>query len=173
MVLNLEQKQKIVAEVNQEAIASVFAVVAEYSGLRVSEMNALRKKAREENVYLRVVRNTLTKRALDKTEFACLTESLDGPVLIAFGKEEPKAAAALVRDFAKEHEKLAVKSLAMSGELFPKEALSKFADLPSRQEALTQLVSVMKAPIARFVKTLSAPYAKLVRTVSAIGETLS
>ena len=170
MALKLENKKEIVAEVSSIAADSVAAVVAYYRGLTVAEMTDLRVKARQSGVYLRVVRNTLARRAVVGTEFECLNDSLTGPVVLAFSREEPSAAARLVRDFCKDHEKLEVKVLAVGGNLYEAAQLAAVAKLPTKDEAIAQLMSVMQAPITKFVRTLNEPTAKLVRTFAALRD---
>jgi len=170
VVLRIEDKKAIVAEVAEVATKALSAVAAEYRGLTVGELTELRKNARGAGVYLRVVRNTLAKRAIAETEFACMQEILVGPLLLAFSQEDPGAAARIIRDFAKGHEKLVVKGLAISGKLLPAKQLSALADLPTRDQALSQLLGVMTAPITKFVRTLAEPHAKLVRTIAAIRD---
>lgn len=170
MALRLENKKEIVAEVAEIASDSVGAVVAYYRGLTVTQMTELRAKARASGVYLRVVRNTLARRAIEGTEFECLKDSLTGPVVLAFSRTEPSAAARLVRDFAKDNEKLEVKVLAIGGNLYQAAQLAAVAKLPTKNEAIAQLMSVMKAPITKFVRTLNEPTAKLVRTFAALRD---
>ena len=170
MPLNMTEKKAIVADVNSIAAKSVSAVVAHYEGLTVDEMTEFRDKARNSGVYLRVVRNTLARRAVEETDFVCIKETLTGPVVLAFSLEEPSAAARLVRDFCKEHEKLQVKALVVSGKLLAADQLKAIADLPTYDEAVAMLMSVMQAPISKFVRTLSAVPTKLVRTVAAIRD---
>jgi len=170
VALNLEQKKAIVAEVSDVAANALSAVAADYRGLTVSEVTELRSKAREKGVVLRVVRNTLARRALDNTEFACMRDALVGPLLLAFSKSEPGAAAKLIKDFMKEHEKLEVKALAIGGQLLAAKDLDVVAKLPTRDEAIAMLMSVMKAPVEKFVRTLAEPHAKLVRTIAAIRD---
>lgn len=170
MALKLENKKEIVAEVSSIAADSVAAVVAYYRGLTVAEMTDLRVKARQSGVYLRVVRNTLARRAVVGTEFECLNDSLTGPVVLAFSREEPSAAARLVRDFSKDHDKLEVKVLAIGGNLYEAAQLAAVAKLPTKDEAIAQLMSVMQAPITKFVRTLNEPTAKLVRTFAALRD---
>ncbi len=170
MALGIEAKKAIVAEVAQVAANALSAVASEYRGLTVSEMTQLRMNARNAGVYLRVVRNTLARRAVMDTEFACMQEMMTGPLVLAFSQEDPGAAARVVRDFAKEHEKLIVKALAIGGQLLSAKDLDKLANLPTRNEALAILMSVMKAPIEKFVRTLAEPHAKLVRTIAAIRD---
>lgn len=170
MTLNLEKKRAIVAEMAEVASNAISAVASDYRGLTVAEMTELRKKAREANVYLRVVRNTLARRAFFETDFACLSEILTGPLVLAFSREEPSAAARLIKEFIKEHEQLEVKALALNGKLFMASDLERVASLPSRDEAIAMLMSVMKAPIAKFVQTCAEPHAKFVRTVAAVRD---
>lgn len=170
MALNLEDKKAIVAEVSAVAKNSISAATADYRGLTVGEMTKLRSNARQAGVYVRVVRNTLAKRALEGTEFECMNEELTGPLVFAFAEDEPSAAARLIRDFVKEHENLKVKSLAVGGKLYSAANLDAVAKLPTKDEAISQLMSVMQAPIAKFVRTLAEPQAKLVRTLAAIRD---
>lgn len=170
MVLKLEDKKTIVNEVAGVAKQAVSLIAAEYSGLTVGQLTGLRKSAREAGVYMRVVRNTLARKALEGTQFACMQQELVGPLLLAFSQEDPGAAARLIRDFAKDNEKLKVKALALDSQLLPASGLMKLASLPTRDEAIAQLMSVMNAPITKFVRTLAEPHAKLVRTVAAIRD---
>ncbi len=170
MALRLEQKQVMVAEVNAVAQSALAAVTAEYRSLTVEQMNTLRVSARESKVYLRVVKNTLAKRAVEGTEFECLTESFEGPLVLAFSREEPGSAARVVKNFAKDNGKLVAKSLAFGGERLPATELDRLASLPTREEALSLLMSAMQAPITKFVRTLNEPHAKLVRTVAAVRD---
>lgn len=173
MALNLESKKNIVAEVSTIAASAHSAVAAEYHGLTVDEMTELRAKARNEGVYLRVVKNSLTKRAVDGTEFECMQDSLVGPLIMAFSQEDPGAAARLVKDFSKEHDKLVAKVIAIGGEVLPVDQIDRLAKLPNREQAIAMLMAVMKAPVEKFVRTLNEPHAKLVRTVAAVRDTKS
>lgn len=170
MTLRLEDKQAIVAEVGQIAKNALSLVTAEYRGLSVGEIGQLRVQARNSGVYLRIVRNTLARRALEGTEFACLQATLVGPLLLAFSQQEPGAAARLIRAFIKQNEKLVVKALAFDGQLFPATELDKLANLPTRDEAIALLMAVMKAPITKLLRTLAEPHAKLVRTMAALRD---
>lgn len=170
MVLKLEDKKTIVSEVAEVASRSVSLIAAEYNGLTVSQLTGLRKTARQSGVYMRVVRNTLARRALDGTQFECIKPQLVGPLLLAFSHEDPGAAARLIKDFVKENEKLVVKALAFDNQLLPGTELNRLASLPTRDQAIAQLMSVMLAPITKFVRTLAEPHAKLVRTVAAIRD---
>lgn len=168
MALNLEDKKAIVAEVNEVAIKAHAIVAAEYRGLSVARMTELRKRGRAEKVRISVVPNNLARRAFEGTAFACMSEVLKGPLLLAFSQEEPAAAARLLRDFAKENERLVVKSLAFEGKLMTADKLNELASLPTRNEALATLMAVMKEPVAKFVRVLSEPHAKFVRTLDAV-----
>ena len=170
MALNLEDKKSIVAEVSAIAADAHSAIAAEYHGLSVVEMTELRVKARNEGVYLRVVKNSLAKRAVEGTEFACMQDSLVGPLVMAFSQEDPGAAARLVSEFSKDHDKLVTKVIAIGGEVLPLEQLERLSKLPNRDQAIALLMAVMKAPIEKFVRTLNEPHAKLVRTVAAVRD---
>lgn len=170
MALKLEDKKTIVSEVAQVANQALSLVAAEYSGLTVSQLTELRKTARASGVYMRVVRNTLARKALDGTQFACMQEALVGPLVLAFSNEDPGAAARLIRDFSKLNEKLKVKALAIENQLLPASSLHKLADLPTRDEAIAQLMSVMLAPMTKLVRTMAEPHAKLVRTIAAVRD---
>ncbi|MAO60558.1 50S ribosomal protein L10 [Alloalcanivorax profundimaris] len=170
MPLNLEDKRAIVVSVNAAAAEALSAVVADYRGLSVSEMTALRVKARETGVYLKVVRNTLAKRAVEGTEYECLSDSLVGPTILAFSQADPGAAARLIKDFAKDHDALEVKALAVGGVAYEAKDIDVLAKLPTRDEALAQLMSVMQAPVAKFVRTLNEVPGKFVRTVAAVKD---
>lgn len=170
MSLSLDGKKNIVKEVAEVASRSNAAIAAEYRGLSVADMTRLRRSARDANVVLRVVRNTLARRALEGTEFACMRDGLIGPLLLAFSPDEPGAAAKLVRDFARENDKLVVKLVATGGRLLETSAIESLADLPSREQAIGLLMGVMKAPIEKLARTLAAPYSVLVRTVVAVRD---
>jgi large subunit ribosomal protein L10 len=170
VTLRLTDKQAIVAEVNEIASQSISAVAAFYSGLTVEQMTVLRVQARKSGVYLRVIRNTLARKAVENTDFSCLQETLVGPMVLAFSKEEPSAAARLMRDFAKENKKLEVKALVVGGKLMGANQLDAVASLPTYNEAISLLMSVMQAPIGKFVRTLAAVPTKLVRTVAAVAD---
>ncbi len=170
MALRLEDKQKLVAEVNAVAGDSVTAVAAEYRGLSVSEMTELRREARNSGVYLRVVKNTLARRAVEGTDFECMQETLKGPILLAFAKDDPGAAARVIKDFAKEHDALQAVSLSAGGQLLPASDLGKLADLPTLDQARAMLLGVLTAPMGQLVRTLAEPSAMLARTLGARGE---
>lgn len=166
MALNLEGKKVVVSEVNAVAQGALSLVVAEYRGLSVPAMTALRKKAREQGVYLRVIRNTLAKRALEGTSLACLEHVLVGPLVFGFAQNDPGAAARVFRDFAKENELLRVKALAVSGRAYEAHQLEAVASLPTREEALSKCASTLLAPITQLARILKEPYAGLVRALA-------
>ena len=170
MALNLEQKQAVVAEVAEVAANAYSAIAAEYQGLTVEEVTALRVEARKNNVYLRVVKNSLAKRALKDTEFECMSDTLVGPLVLAFSQEEPGAGARILKDFAKENDKLVVKSIGFGGKLLEASELGRLASMPTRDQAIAMLMSVMRAPLDKFARTLNEVPGKLVRTVAAVKD---
>lgn len=170
MALQLAQKQAIVADVRGAAGDALAAVLADYRGLSVGELTTLRRQAREQGVYLRVVRNTLLKRAVEDTEYACLAEAASGPTMLAFSNAEPGAAARLMRTAAADLEALDVKAVAIGGQLFPAADIDRLAELPTLDEARAQLMAVMRAPIVKLAQTLADVPAKLARTLAAVGE---
>lgn len=170
MALNIEQKKAVVADIADIAARAHSAVAAEYRGLSVEQMTDLRRKARDGGVFLRVAKNTLVRRAVEGTDFECMQDGLTGPLIFAFSEEDPGAAARLVKDFAKDHDKLIPKLVAIGGELLDGSDLERLANLPTKEQALAMLMGVMKAPIEKFVRTLAEPHAKLVRTVAAVRD---
>ena len=166
MALSIEQKKAVVEEVAEVAKTALAAVAAEYRGITVEEMTDLRVKARESGVYLKVVKNTLVRRAVEGTEFECMQEALTGPLLLAFSMEDPGAAARLVKDYVKSNNKLITKLVAVGGEVYEASEL----DLPTYDQAIAILMGVMKAPVEKFVRTLAEPHTKLVRTFAAVGD---
>lgn len=170
MALKLEHKQAIVAEVNEAAGKALSAVLADYRGLTVTQMTELRAKARASGVYMRVIRNTLAKRAVAGTEYECLQQALVGPTLVAFSQEDPGAAARLLKEYVKTFEKLEVKALSIGGVLLGADQLDRVATLPTRDEALSLLMAVMQAPISKLARTLNEIPGKLVRTLAAVRD---
>jgi large subunit ribosomal protein L10 len=170
MALNIEQKKAVVAEVANAANSALAAVAAEYCGLTVEEMTDLRVKARESGVYLKVAKNTLVRRAFEGTEFECMQGELTGPLLFAFSMDDPGAAARLVKDYSKDHDKLVTRHVAIGGQLYDASELDRLSKLPTYDQAIATLMSVMKAPVEKFVRTLAEPHAKLVRTVAAVRD---
>jgi large subunit ribosomal protein L10 len=171
MGLRLEDKQAIVTEVQAVAQTAHSVVAAEYRGLTVSQMTGLRAKARQAGVYMRVVKNTLVRRAVAGTPYECIAGSLKGPLVLAFSKEDPGAAARVVKDFAKGNERLVPTLVALGGQVYPAAEIDRVASLPTRDQALAMLLGVMKAPVTKFVRTLAEPAAKLVRTIDAVKAT--
>jgi len=170
VALRLEQKQQIVAEVNEVAASALSAVIADYRGLTVAEMTEMRVKARESGVYLRVVRNTLAKRAVEGTEYECLNDAFVGPTLLAFSQEDPGAAARLIKEYAKDYAELEVKALSIGGTLLDADQLDRVAKLPTLDEARSMLMSVMQAPVVKLARSLNEVPSKLVRTIAAVRD---
>lgn len=170
MTLSLEDKKAIVAEVAQIAGAAHSAIAAEYLGLSAEEMTLLRAKARGDSVYLRVVKNTLARRAVVGTDFECMQDALVGPLLLAFSQEDPGAAARVIDNFSKDNKHLVVKAVSIGGKLLDASAIERLASMPTKEQAIAILMSVMKAPITKFARTLVEPHAKMVRTVAAIRD---
>lgn len=170
MALGLEDKKAIVAEVSEVAQGALSAVIADYRGLTSSQMTDLRKQARENGVYLRVVRNTLAKRAVEGTEFECLKDVLVGPTVLAFSQEDPGAAARLIQDFAKGNKELEVKALSISGQLLGAEQIDVLAKMPTLDQARAMLMSVMIAPVTKLARTLNEFPSKVTRAVAAVAD---
>lgn len=170
MALRLDDKKAVVAEVAAVAAQAHSAVAAEYRGLSVSALTQLRKEARESGVYLRVVKNTLARKAVAGTSFECMQDGLVGPLILAFSLEDTGSAARVVSAFAKTHDKLVVKLVAVGGKQYGPSELERLASLPNREQALGMLMGTMKAPIEKFVRTLAEPHAKFVRTVAAVRD---
>ena len=168
MALNLDQKKAVVKEVAAVAAEAHSAVAAEYLGLTVDKMTELRVKARGEGVYLRVVKNTLARKAVEGTDFECLQDGLTGPLVLAFSQDDPGAAARVMKDFSKENDKLIVKLVSVGGQLLEVSELDRLAKLPTRDQAISMLMAVMKAPLDKFARTLNEVPGKLVRTVAAV-----
>jgi len=170
VAIALEDKKAIVAEVNETATNALSLVIADARGVSVDGMTALRREARDNKVTLRVVRNTLAKRAFEGTEYECVSDALVGPSLFGFSMEDPGAAARLFKDFAKTNNKFEVKVLAVSGQMLGAEQLDVLAKLPTREEALSMLMSVMQAPVTKLARTMNEVPGKLVRTLAAVRE---
>ena len=170
MPIGLKEKQAIVAEVNDTASKALSAVMADYRGVPVDNMTSLRKQAREAGVQVRVIRNTLAKRAFEGTEFECLKEALLGPNIVAFSLEDPGAGARIFKDFAKDNEEFEIKALSVGGKLLPADQIDALAKLPTRDQALSMLMSVMQAPITKLVRTFNDVPAKVTRGVAAVRD---
>ena len=156
MAIRLEDKKTIVAEVNEAAQAALSAVVVDARGVTVGAMTGLRKEAREAGVYMRVVRNTLLRRAVEGTEYDLLTDQFTGPTLIAFSNEHPGAAARIFKEFAKGQDAFEIKAAAFEGNLIPAEQIDVLASLPTFDEAVSQLMSVMQGATSKLARTLAA-----------------
>ena len=170
MAIRLEDKQQIVSEVNQAASSALSAVLADYRGVSVEDMTALRKNARENKVYLRVVRNTLLKRAVADTEFECIQEVLVGPTVLAFSQEDPGAAARVLKDFAKENDDFEIKALSVGGQLMDASQIDVLAKLPTLDQARSMLMSVMLAPVTKLARTMNEVPSKVTRAVAAVRD---
>jgi len=170
MALNLEDKKALVAEVAEVAAKAQSVVAAEYRGLTVGQMTELRAKARGQGVYMRVVKNTLARKALAGTSFESVGPKLKGPLVLAFSKDDPGAAARVVKDFAKANDKLVATLVSLGGQVLPGGDLEKVASLPTRAQALSMLLGVIKSPLQKLAGTLAAPPAKLARTLAAFRD---
>jgi len=168
--LTLKEKKAIVEEVAEVASVAHSAVAAEYIGLTVEDMTALRREARNSGVYLRVVKNTLARRAVEGTEFECIRDSLTGPLILAFSQDDPGGAARVIDKFSKGNNKLVVKIVSLGGKLLSPTDIKAVASLPTKDEAIAQLMAVMKAPVEKLARTLNEVPAKLVRTIAAIKD---
>jgi len=156
VAIKLEDKKAIVAEVSEAAKVGVSAVVADARGVTVGAMTGLRKQAREADVYLKVVRNTLLKRAVEGTQFEILNDTFKGPTLVAFSNEHTGAAARIFKDFAKEQSDFEIKAAVFDGNLISSENIDVLATLPTYDEAIARLMSVMQGATSKLVRTLVA-----------------
>ncbi len=170
MPLSLEQKKAVVAEIAGVAVNAHALVVSEYIGTTVDDFTEMRSEARKTGVFLKVAKNTLVKRGVQGTDFECVADSLVGPMLYAFAIEDPGCAARLIKDYAKKNEKLVTKLVSIGGKMFDASELGRLASLPTKDQAISQLMSVMKAPVEKFVRTLAEPTTKMVRTIAAIRD---
>lgn len=170
MAIRLEDKKQIVSEVNEAANSAMSAVLADYRGVTVADLAKLRKSAREQNVYLRVVRNTLLKRAVEGTQFECIQDALTGPTILAFSMEDPGAAARVLKDFAKGNDKFEVKALSVGGKLLSADQIDVLATLPTYDQAVSMLMSVMLAPVTKLVRTFNEVPTKVTRAVAAVRD---
>ncbi|MAS40672.1 MAG: 50S ribosomal protein L10 [Porticoccaceae bacterium] len=170
MALHLEEKMAIVASVNETAGAALSLVIADARGVNVTGITALRKKAREQGVNLRVIKNSLARRAFKGTEFECLDAELAGPSLFGFSMEDPGAAARLFKEFAKDNAAFEIKVLSVGGQVLDGAKVDVLASLPTREQALAQLASVMIAPITKLVRTFNEVPTKITRVVAAVRD---
>ncbi len=169
MSLNLEQKKAVVAEVNKQIAGAQAVVLAENRGIGVSEMTALRVQARKSGVYLRVLKNTLVRRAVDGTAFSDLANEMVGPIVYGISTD-PVAVAKVLNDFAKSNDKFVIKSGAMPNKVMSASNIAALASLPSREELLAKLLGTMQAPIAKFVRTLNEVPTKFVRGLAVVRD---
>ncbi len=167
MSLNIEKKKAIVNDVAEMAAKAPAAIAAEYIGLNVAEMTKLRQSARAAGIYLKVVRNTLARRAFEGTNFECMRDELVGPLLLAFSNDEPGSAAKVIRDFTKVNNRLVVKLIAFDGKLLDAADLERVAKIPSLDEARSMFLGLMQAPLGKFVRVLSEPQGKFARLLAA------
>ena len=170
MALNLEDKKALVAEVAEVAAKAHSVVAAENRGLTVGQMTEFRTKARANGVYVRVVKNTLARKALAGTSFEAVGPKLKGPLVLAFSKDDPGAAARVVKDFAKANDKLVATLVSLGGQVLSAKDLDAVANLPTREQALSMLLGTLKAPSQKLVSTLAAVPSKLVRTLAAVRD---
>jgi len=170
VALSLEEKKAVVAEVSEVAANAHSVIAAEYTGIDVTQMTELRAKAREASVYVRVVKNTLARRALEGTDFACMNDSLTGPLVLAFSQEDPGAAARVISDFSKGNDKLVVKLVSIGGKLLDAGDIKRLANMPTKDQAISMLMSVMNAPVTKLARTFKEVPAKLTRAVAAVRD---
>jgi len=170
MPLSIDAKRALVDEVSQVAASAHSAVAAEYRGLSVGEMTELRVAARKSDVYLKVVKNTLARRAIEGTDFECMQSSLTGPLVLGFSREDPGAAARVFKAFAKDHDKLITIAVAIGGSVYPASDLERVASLPTLDEARAKLLGTLMAPMSQLVRTLAEPAAMLARTLNQRGQ---
>jgi large subunit ribosomal protein L10 len=167
--LNLDDKKAAVAEISRKVASAQTIVLAEYRGIEVGDMTALRAKARGAGVYLRVLKNTLARRAVTGTPFEGLAQHMVGP--LAYGiSADPVAAAKVLNEFAKANEKFVIKAGAMPGEVMTAKQVATLATMPSREELLAKLLGTMQAPVAKFVQTLNEVPGRFVRTLAAVRD---
>ena len=170
MALRLDDKKALVAEVAAVAAKAQSVVAAEYRGLSVPQMTDLRTRARKAGVYLRVVKNTLARKAIAGTQFECVSKSLKGPLVLAFSKDDPGAAARLVKAFAKDNDKLVPTMVSLGGSTLPAKDLDRIASLPTLETARAMLLGVLQAPASKLVRTIAEPHARLVRALAAVKD---
>ncbi len=170
MAINLEAKKVIVEQVNTLAQDSISVGVAEYRGLTVEQMTNLRTSAMDANVSLRVVKNTLAKRALENTQCACVVSVLNGPVVLGFSQEDPGAVARVFKNFIKENEGLVVKGLGVSGNFVDSNELKRIADLPTKDRAISLVMALMLAPVEKLARSLNDIPAQVTRVISALAQ---
>ncbi|OGV74534.1 MAG: 50S ribosomal protein L10 [Methylophilales bacterium RIFCSPHIGHO2_02_FULL_57_10] len=169
MSLNLEEKKAVVAEVGEQVSKANAIIIAEYRGLQVGDMTQLRVQARKSGVYLRVLKNTLVRRAIDGTPFSALATQMVGPLVFGIGAD-PVAAAKVLHDFAKSNDKFVIKGGAMPNYVMDAKGVQTLATMPSRDELLAKLMGTMQAPVAKFVRTLNEVPTSFVRVLAAVRD---
>ena len=169
MSLNLEQKKAVVDEVSEQVSKAQAIIIAEYRGLQVGEMTELRAQARKSGVYLRVLKNTLVRRAVDGTPFSGLANEMVGPLVFGMSSD-PVSAAKVLSEFAKANDKFIIKAGAMPNQVMDAKGIQALATLPSREELLSKLLGTMQAPVAKFVRTLNEVPTKFVRGLAAVRD---
>jgi large subunit ribosomal protein L10 len=167
--LNLEEKKAVVAEVSAKVADAQAIILAEYRGLEVGDLTQLRAQARKSGVYLRVLKNTLVRRAVDGTPFSGLANEMVGPLMFGISAD-PVAAAKVLNDFAKSNDKFVIKAGAMPNQVMDASAVQALATMPSREELLAKLLGTMQAPIAKFVRTLNEVPTSFVRGLAAVRD---
>jgi len=172
MALRLDEKKAMVAEVAAVAANAQSVVAAEYRGLSATQMTDLRAKARKSGVYLRVVKNTLARKAIAGTPFECVGQRLKGPLILAFSKEDPGAAARLVKAFAKDNDKLVPTLVSLGDTTLEAKDLDRVANLPTLEAARATLLAALQAPIGKLVRTVAEPHTRLVRAFAAVKDKL-
>jgi large subunit ribosomal protein L10 len=167
--LNLEEKKAVVAEVSEKIATAQSIILAEYRGLEVGELTQLRAQARKSGIYLRVLKNTLVRRAVDGTPFSALSAQMVGPLVFGISAD-PVAAAKVLNDFAKTNDKFVIKAGALPNQVMDANGIKALASLPSREELLAKLLGTMQAPVAQFVRTLNEVPTKFVRGLAAVRD---
>lgn len=170
MPLTLQQKQGVVSEVTEVAKQAHSVIAAEYQGLTVGEMTQLRIKARESSVHLRVVKNSLARRAFEGTDYGCMCDVLQGQMVYAFSMEDPGGAARVLKDYADTNKNLVVRLIAFGGELLDPSEIKRLASLPTYDQAISLLMAVMKAPVEKLVRTMNDVPGRLTRTIAAVRD---
>lgn len=168
MSLSFDQKRAVVSEVHDIAATAHSVLAADYTGITVEEMTQLRVNARNDGVTLRIVKNSLAKRAFEDTDYVCMNEGLAGPLILAFSQEDPSGAARVFENFTKENDKLVIKMVAIGGQLYDASEIKRLASLPTRDQAISMLMSVIKAPVSKLARTINEVPGKLVRTIAAV-----
>ena len=170
MALRVEDKQRIVEEVATIAVGAKSVVAIDYHGIAANQMTELRKQAREQNVCIRVIKNSIAKRALVDTPFACMCDHLTGPMMFAFSLDDPAAAARIIHNMAKEIDAIEVKLISLDGELQDISKIKMLAELPTYEQAISLLMATMKAPIEKLVRTIKAPVVQAARVIVAVRD---